>query len=132
MSSIIAIVKKIEECDNLHIVEFDFSGYILTMMSLELNDNIQIGTKVKLIVKPSNIAITKDFAGEVSFSNKLDATITSIDNGQLLSSVKLDVFNTTLESIITRQSVIKMDLNKGNKVEIFIKASEFIISDILY
>ncbi|MBE0514960.1 TOBE domain-containing protein [Sulfurimonas sp.] len=130
MSSLIATVTQIEACDSLHIVKFDSNGQTLSMMSLDLNDAIQVGTKVKLAVKPSHIAIAKDFSGEVSYSNKLEATIVSCENGQLLSNIKLKFFDTDLESIITVDSSKRMNLKAGDKVTAFIKASEVSISEI--
>ena len=131
MSSLIAIVKEIESCDSLHIVKFEINGETLSMMSLDLNQNIKIGTKVKLVVKPSHIAIAKNFSGEVSYSNKLDSTISSIENGKLLSSITLSFYDNTLESIITVNSSKKMDLKVGDKVIAFIKASELSIGEVL-
>jgi len=132
MSSLIATVLQVDNCDSLHIVKFDLHGQTLSMMSLDLSDDIQIGTVVKLVIKPSHIAIAKNFNGEVSYSNKLATTISSIKNGQLLSSVKLDFFDTTLESIITVNSSKKMDLKVGDQVTAFIKASEVSIGEIIY
>lgn len=131
MSSIIATVTQIDNCDSLHIVKFDCHNQTLSMMSLDLTDKIKIGTKVKLVIKPSHIAIAKNFSGEVSYSNKLDTIINSIENGQLLSSVKLDFFDTTLESIITLNSSQRMGLKVGDKVTAFIKASEISIGEVI-
>ena len=131
MSSLIATVSEIQNCDSLHIVKFDCNGQTLSMMSLDLGNEIKVGRKVKLVVKPTHIAIAKNFSGEVSYSNQLEATIISIENGQLLSSVKLDFFDTTLESIITVNSSKKMDLKVGDRVTALIKASELSIGEII-
>ena len=130
MSNIIATVKDIQNCNALNIVQFDFKGITLSMMSLDLNENIKIGTKVNLVAKPSHIAIAKNFSGEVSYSNKLNTTITDIENGKLLSSITLTIFDTTLESIITVNSSKKMNLKVGDNVTAFIKASELSIDSI--
>ena len=131
MSHLKAKVSSIESCDSLHIVKFDLHGQTLSMMSLDLSDKIKVGTVVKLTVKPSHIAIAKNFSGDVSYSNQLCTTIISCENGQLLSSVKLSFFDTTLESIITVNSSKKMDLKVGDTVTAFIKASELSIGEIL-
>ena len=131
MSSLIARVSKIQNCESLHIVHFECYGETLSMMSLDLNEDIKIGTKVKLVVKASHIAIAKNFSGDVSYSNKLDSTIESIENGELLSSIKLSFFDSILESIITLTSSKKMDLKVGDKVTAFIKASELSIADVI-
>lgn len=131
MSNLIASVKDIQKCDSLHIVRFECYSQELSMMSLDIDEQIKIGSKVKLVVKPSHVAIAKNFSGEVSYSNILKATVLSCENGQLLSSVKLKYFDTTLESIITVNSSKRMDIKVGDEVMAFIKASELSIGEVL-
>jgi len=131
MNTLMATVTKIDTIDNLNIVKFDFSDQTLIMMSLDLSDDIKIGTKVKLITKPSYIAIAKEFSGMLSYSNQLKAKIIELENGKLLSSVKLQIEEFVLESIITFESSKKMDLKVGDEVTAFIKASELSILKVL-
>ncbi len=127
MSQLIATVIKIENIDNLNIVTFDFLDNKLQMMSLDLNNNIQVGIKVILTVKPTHIGIAKNFNGEISYSNKLNTIIKECNNGKLLSSIILEIEDTTLESIITLNSSQKMNLKVGDCVTAFINASELSI-----
>mgnify|MGYP000057664616 CR=1 FL=1 len=131
MSKFIATIKKIQSIDNLNIVEFDFCGLTLKMMSLDLNDDVKIGKKVKLSVKPSNISIAKNLTGEISLSNQIVATIQSLENGQLLTSVILKINDTILESIITVDSSKRMNLQIGEVVTILIKASNLSIEEVI-
>ena len=131
MSQLVATIKKINSVDNLNIVEFDFNGLTLKMMSLDLNDDVKIGKKVELSVKPSNISIAKNLIGEISLSNQIVATIQSLENGQLLTSVILKINDTLLESIITVDSSKRMNLQIGEVVTILIKASTLSIGEVL-
>ncbi len=131
MSNFIATIKKINSVDNLNIVEFDFNGITLKMMSLDLNDDVKIGKKVELSVKPTNISIAKNLIGEISLSNQIVATIQSLENGQLLTSVILKINDTLLESIITVDSSKRMNLQIGEVVTILIKASNLSIGEVL-
>ena len=131
MSQFVATIKKINSIDNLNIVEFDFHGLTLKMMSLDLNADVQVSKKVKLSVKPTNISIAKNLIGEISLSNQIVATIENLENGQLLSSVSLKVHNTLLESIITVDSSKRMNLQIGEVVTILIKASNLSIGEVL-
>jgi molybdopterin-binding protein len=131
MSQLVATIKKINNIDNLNIVEFDFSGLTLKMMSLDLSDDMQIGKKVKLLVKPSDISIAKNLNGDMSFSNQLVATIESLENGELLSSIILKVNDVLFESIITKDSSKRMNLQKNDEVTILIKASNLSIQEII-
>ena len=131
MSNFIATIEKINSVDNLNIVEFDFNGITLKMMSLDLNDDVQIGKKVRLLVKPTNISLAKNLVGEISLSNQIVATIQSLENGQLLTSVILEINDTIFESIITVESSKRMNLQIGERVTILIKASNLSIGEVL-
>lgn len=132
MSQIIARIKKINSIDNsLNIVEFDFAGLTLKMMSLDLNKDVQIGKKVQLSVKPTNISIAKNLSGEISLSNQIVAKIQNIENGALLSSIILIANDTCFESIITADSSKRMNLRENDEVIILIKASDLSIQEVL-
>ncbi|MFT5836006.1 MAG: molybdopterin-binding protein [Sulfurimonas sp.] len=131
MNKFKATITKIQSVENLNIVNFDFGGQGLSMMSLDLNEKIKVGTKVLLTAKPTHIAIAKEFSGDISYSNQLDAKIVEINNGELLSSIKLSTGDATCESIITKNSSLRMKLKKDDKVLLFIKASELSIKEVL-
>ena len=131
MSKIIATVINIDNVDSLNIVTFDFLGQSLNMMSLDLNKDIKKDTKVELVIKPSSIAIAKEFIGDISYSNQIKTEILDIENGKLLASIKLQIDKFILESIITVNSSKRMNLQKGDKVTAFIKANELSILRVL-
>lgn len=127
-----AVVKEIQRCESLHIIKFDFWGQTLSMMSLELNKHIEVGTKVLLQAKSSHVALGKNIQGELSYSNQLESQIVSIDQGELLCSIKVQIApDTVLESIITNNSMKRMKLQIGERVMALIKASELSIAKVL-
>ncbi len=131
MNKFIARVKEIKSVENLNIVKFAFAEETLSMMSLELSDSIKLGTKVVLSTKPTHVAIAKGFSGEVSYSNQLAAKILHVEDGELLSSIKIQINDTVIESIITKDSSQRMSLHVGDSVSIFIKANELSIVEVL-
>ena len=131
MSQLIATITKISTVDNLNIVEFDFHGNILKMMSLDLGKEVQLGKKVILSVKSTNVSLAKNLSGDLSFSNKIVAIIENVENGILLSSITLKINNTYIESIITADSSKRMQLQENDSVTILIKASNLSIEEIL-
>ncbi|MGA1939258.1 TOBE domain-containing protein [Arcobacter sp. YIC-310] len=126
-----ATIKNIQSQKSIHIVEFDFNGVTLKMMSLELSNKIKIGTKVSLSIKSTQITIAKNITGMLSCSNKIRAKINHVDNGELLSCILLDINGVLLESIITASASKQMVLQKDDEVHVFIKASEISILEIL-
>ena len=131
MNKFTSTITKIQNVDNLNIVNFDFCSQALSMMSLDLNEKVGVGCQVVLTAKPTHIAIAKEFSGDISYSNQLKAKIIDINNGELLSSIKLSTGDATCESIITKNSSARMNLKVGDSVTLFIKASELSIKEII-
>ena len=131
MSSIIAHVQNIQSLQNLNIVSFTCKQTSLKMMSLELSETIEKGTKVMLTCKPMAIALAKNLQGEVSYANRLHVTIQSIEAGELLCALKLQFEEFVLESVITTDSYQRMQLQIGDEVTALIKSSDLSIKEVL-
>ena len=92
MSKLIATVKNIESVDELNIVTFVCNDETLKMMSLDLNDTVQIGKRVVLTCKPISVALAKPtmdnkaFSEMLSYANQIKVEISSMDVGVLLSN----------------------------------------------
>ena len=131
MNKISAIVSRVESFENISIVCFTSCNQQLKMMSLELSEDIQIGVSVLLGVKASNISIAKDFSGSLSISNQLSTTLVSLNNGNLLTSVKLNFGDAILESIITLESSKRLNLQENDTVVALIKSSDLSILEVI-
>lgn len=131
LNSINVIVKQINSYDGVNVVEFDFNKSTLFMMGLELPVGIKEGTRVILGVKPSHVTIAKSYNLEVSYSNKIKATIIDIVEGQLLCNVIMFINNTKIESLITKKTKDNMHLRVDDKVTVLMKSSELFIKEIL-
>ena len=137
MSQLIATVKNIESVDNLNIVTFVCNDEILKMMSLDLNDTIEVGKRVVLVCKPTSVALAnptmghKAFSEMLSYANQIKVKIVSMDVGKLLSSLKLNFGDFVLESIITTASLKRMNLNENDELLALIKSNELSIQEVL-
>ena len=137
MSQLIATIEKIESVDNLNIVTFICNDETLKMMSLDLNDTVQIGKRVVLGCKPISVALAKptmghkEFSEMLSYANQIKVKVSSMDIGKLLTSVKLDFGGFSLEAIITSASVQRMKLNENDELLALIKANELSIQEVL-
>ncbi|HIP15166.1 MAG TPA: transporter [Sulfurimonas autotrophica] len=131
MSYITAEITEIQSVQNLNIISLTCNTTVLKMMSLDLDETITIGSKVKLTCKPTSIAIGKDVQGEISCANQLHVKIHAIKVGQLLSALQLEFGTFLLESIITTDSQKRMHLQVGDEVLAFIKSSDISIQEVL-
>jgi molybdopterin-binding protein len=118
---------QIRQCDAISIINFEAQGQALSMMALTLTFDLEVGSKVLLNIKASNIAVAKDLSGDLSISNRLHVSIESITKGELLCALGLRFGESLLESIITRDSCERLDLHVGNSITALIKSSELSI-----
>jgi molybdopterin-binding protein len=130
LNNITAQVTEIKNSDSLHIIKFDWLENTLCMISLELLSSLQIGSKVLLGVKPSSISLSVGLDANVSFSNRLNGTIKSIQKGELVCSVLVDIHGIALESIITLESLTRMSLKPNDNITVLFKASDLSIIEI--
>lgn len=131
MNSFDVEVNSVKSVDKLNIVEFVYKGEKLSMMSLELDEKVEVAKKVKVAFKSMSVGIAKEFDGFLSYSNQLKSSIVSIEVGELLSRVELSFFDVEIEAIITTKSLERMELKEGESVSVLIKASELYIEEIL-
>ena len=127
MNKIAATITDIQRADAINIVHFDAGGETMCMMALELDERLSIGTKVKVGSKATNIALAQKRVETISISNQLEVTITSINMGVLLCSVSFDFAGQLWESVITRDSALRIQLAVDQKIVALIKSSELSI-----
>ncbi|SFZ98516.1 TOBE [hydrothermal vent metagenome] len=107
------------------------------MVSLELASHVKEGKRVKLICKPTSVALAKpsadmkNFSKNLSYSNQLNVVISSIDKGALLSSIVLKFGEFKLESIMSSDVIERLDLKIGDDVIALLKSNELSILEVL-
>ncbi len=131
MSQIIASIRDIKKSGDLHLIEFNLEDKSLYMISLELNSGIKKGIKVKLIIKPFSIVLAKDFSGEISYLNRLEVKIKSIEIGEILTNIELEFYNYILESTVTTKSLNGMSMKEGDTILALIRATDISILEVI-
>ncbi len=131
MSNLIGTVSQIQSIDNLTIVTFSISNISLQMISLELNSSIKVNTKVKLSIKPTSISLIKHTNDLNISSNYIATTIKDITIGKILSSVMLNFNNALIESIVTTNSLNRLNLKKEDDIIALINQADISILEVI-
>ena len=131
MNYIKATISEIKTVDNLNIVNFKAGEQGLQMMSLELDKGLQEGTKVILSAKSTNISLLKGSGKGLSISNQLFCKITFLKMGELLCKVELDFEGTKLESVLSKEAALMMELRVNDEVLALIQSNELSIMEVL-
>jgi molybdopterin-binding protein len=124
MSHFVAKIVEIESLESLHRVKLSKEDHNLSMISLELNEKVQIGLDVRLYVKASNIIIAKNKNDDISMANQLQSSVISVEYGTILTNIKLDFLGNVLEALLTTHQAKKLNLQEGDEVYAFINESD--------
>jgi molybdopterin-binding protein len=122
-----AKVIHIKNVDTLHYLTFSLNQQVIHMLSLELDSKLKVGTFVHLAVKATHVSIAKELNYLLSLDNRLEGTIISIENGEILSSICLDIEGFHVESIISMESKTNMNLKVDDKVIVLINSADISI-----
>ena len=128
MNIINATITDIKKYEDISAVYFDANGVTISMVALELDPELKIGTKVQLKAKATNIALAKGLNAQISIANQLEAVVEDVVNGEILCSVKLSIKDTVMESIITQKSAVSMDIKTGDRIIALIKSNDISIA----
>ena len=131
MNYIEAKVTNIQGVEHLNIISFEASKQTLSMLSLELNDAIKVGSTVRLGVKATNIFLSKEMQVNLSIDTQLKVKIKTLNFGELLCSVSFDFAGETLESIITKEVALKMNLSPEDEILALIKSTDLSVIEVL-
>ena len=127
MNQLIAKVIHIKNVDTLHYLTFSLNQQVIHMLSLELEPKFKIGTLVPLTVKSTHVALSKELNSVSSLDNRLIGTIVSLEEGEILASICLEIEGFLLESIISRESRELMNLQAEDTVAVLINSADISI-----
>jgi molybdopterin-binding protein len=119
-----AFLTSLKQYQNISELSFDALGFKVRMVTLELQDELEVGKILTLKAKATNIALAKEINKDISISNQLKGLVVEVDNGEILCSVKIKIEDTIIESIITQNSASAMNIKVGDDIVALIKASD--------
>ena len=124
MNTLHAVITAIDHHESLCFLEVDASGITLGILLFDLNPCFMVGSRVEVLFKETEVVLAKGLAGEVSFTNRFSALISSIKSGCMLADITLQTEAGELSSIITMRALEKLGLKNNDKVMVLIKASQ--------
>ena len=127
MNHIQATITQITRKEHVTLVTFEANKHKLSLIALELNPTLKEGNSVTLGFKATNIILAKELSGTLSISNQLPALVQSVDNGELLSHIKLKMCDALIECITTKDAALSLNLQTNDNVTAMIKASDLSI-----
>ena len=123
-----AKISAIDENDGVSVFEFNAANLSLKMLSMDSLQNLKIGDEVRLNFKSSDVFVATSPLLNCSVSNEIKAQISSIQKGQITSSLHLNAGEFEFESIITTASLKRLNLALGDQIYAYVKATSLYIA----
>jgi molybdate transport system ATP-binding protein len=113
-----------EQLAELQLTRLDHCGqpFVVPMLT-----HLPCGTRIRLSVRASDVAIATESSAGLSFRNILNGTVASIEEqpGSAFATVFVDIGAAILKAQLTRHAVAELKLSKGMAVFALLKTASF-------
>jgi len=133
MNKLKGFIKSIKSSKSISIVEVKVGNQIFKSVVLETPESssyLKEKNEVYILFKETEVAIGKNFYGNISLSNKIKCKIVNIEEGKIISKIELTFEDKNIISIITTDSLKKMNLKENDEIIAFIKANEVYLMEV--
>jgi molybdate transport system regulatory protein len=123
-------VSAVEVFGSIALVEVAVGAHRFSATLLGAGDEVtawSVDMPVALLFKETEVALAKNLSGLISLRNRIPAIVRSVERGQVLTKVGLDIDGYPLTSVITTKSSHLLQLAVGDEVEGLVKANEMSI-----
>jgi molybdopterin-binding protein len=116
----------------LALVEVDVDGTTLSALAVGAPPvALAPGTAVRLVFKPTEVALGKGLEGGLTIRNRLPCRVVDVERGAVLSRVRLACrlgAGGALEAIVTTRSAEALALAPGDAVDALVKTNEMTLA----
>ena len=123
MNRLVAEVETVASVDILHLISLRIEQSDIKVLTLELPQGLAIGSRVELLIKPTNIIISKEKLSTISTQNQLTCSIEGVHKGEILAQIVLHHNTQMLEALIPQYVCEKLSLKKGDEVVVHLLES---------
>ncbi len=122
-------VVQIEACGRLHAVTLRLRKSSLHVVTLELPSGIAVGKRVGVVIKPTQIHLARSRCNDLSIDNQIDATVRSVETGEILTTLMLDMEANAIEAIVTTRAARRLQLTPGADVVVLLHAATLSLAE---
>ncbi len=123
MNKIKAKITSIKTKDSINLVKLESNNITLSLLTLDLPNNIKENSEVIALFKESEVAISKS-ENDISISNRIQGEIIEINNGEIVTMIKIKTLMGNIDSMITTDSTFRLNLKVNDEVFALIKSNE--------
>ncbi|PHQ29624.1 TOBE domain-containing protein [Leeuwenhoekiella nanhaiensis] len=124
-------IKTVEVSGNLSLVGVELqNGQLFKAIVIDTPQSasyLKPETTVAVVFKETEVIIGTGTQFQISLQNQIPATIAQLEQGKLLSKLKLETTNGSISAIISSNAVDNLNLELGQEVTAMIKLNEVML-----
>ncbi|MCC4212782.1 TOBE domain-containing protein [Leeuwenhoekiella parthenopeia] len=124
-------IKTVEVSGNLSLVGVELqNGQLFKAIVIDTPQSasyLKPETAVAVVFKETEVIIGTGTQFQISLQNQIPATIAQLEQGKLLSKLKLETTNGSISAIISSNAVDNLNLELGQEVTAMIKLNEVML-----
>ena len=112
-------------------IDVDGQGFVaaVTRHSIE-RLGLAAGDAVTVLIKATEVMLAKGAGGyeELTTRNQISGTVTAVETGSVMAEVRIAIAGGELVAAVTKHSVERLGLAKGDDVVALVKATEVMLA----
>jgi molybdopterin-binding protein len=127
MNKLTGTITQIQQSGAILLVDVDINGQSFSALLIESAMQpqwLQKGNTIDVVFKETEVSLAKGLSGLISMRNRMVCKVLQVNQGELLSNVKLQFQNVEITSAITTRSVNSLQIKVGDEIEALVKANE--------
>ncbi|MEZ5059117.1 MAG: TOBE domain-containing protein [Saprospiraceae bacterium] len=125
-------IEKVEVSGNLILVQTRVGELIFKSIEIETPESgtyLQVGRSIQIMFKETEVIIAKGEVSPISLQNRIKGIVKSVEAGSLIAKLTLDTPIGEIQSIITSNSVERLQAFPGEEVTALIKTNEIMLGE---
>lgn len=132
MNVLSGTISSVSPSGELSLVKVNCADVFISAIVIDTTETapyLKTGNTVKLLFKETEVIIGSGFEHYVSLQNRLNGTVSDIQEGELLSKVTIAAKPGPVTSIITTNAVKQLGISIGSEACAMIKTNEIMLSE---
>jgi molybdopterin-binding protein len=125
-------IEKVEVSGNLILVQTRVGDLIFKSIEIETPESatyLEVGKSIQIMFKETEVIIAKGEVSPISLQNRIRGIVKSVDSGSLISKLTIQTTVGDIQSIITSNSVQRLQAFPGEEVTALIKTNEIMLGE---
>jgi len=127
MNKLQGVIVQIQKAGAIMLVDINVDGQIFSALLVESagqSDWLIKNKAINIVFKETEVSLAKNLSGLISSENRMICKVLKVEEGVILSTIKLQFKAHLITSAITTRSADSLHIKDGDKIEALVNSNE--------